>query len=113
VERHASSKPLTPKRGIREAKIVGYQLTLDLADFIQRSIYLGTFGPIESRWVRAYLKSGMTVVDVGANVGYYSFLAASLVGPTGQVFAFEPSPYAFERLAAAVRKNRIRLITPI
>lgn len=104
---------VTPRRGIREATIVGYRLTLDLADFIQRSIYLGTFEPIESRWVRAYLKPGMTVVDVGANVGYYTFLAASLVGPTGRVYAFEPSPYAFERLAEAVRLNGIPHITAI
>jgi FkbM family methyltransferase len=44
------------------------------------------------------LKSGMTVVDVGANIGYVSALAAGLVGDTGQVHAFEPIPQNVSRL---------------
>jgi len=39
----------------------------------------------------AALHPGSTFVDVGANVGYHTFLASSLVGPTGAVVAFEPS----------------------
>jgi FkbM family methyltransferase len=39
----------------------------------------------------AALHPGATFVDVGANVGYHTFLASSLVGPTGAVIAFEPS----------------------
>ena len=35
---------------------------------------------------------GMAVVDVGAHVGYFTLIAAKLVGPTGQVFSFEPDP---------------------
>lgn len=38
------------------------------------------------------LGPGMTFVDVGANMGYYSVKAGSRVGPTGQVIAFEPNP---------------------
>lgn len=34
---------------------------------------------------------GMTFIDVGANVGYFALLAATLVGPSGQVHAFEPA----------------------
>ena len=33
----------------------------------------------------------MSVVDVGANLGYYSLLASRLVGPTGRVVALEPN----------------------
>ena len=36
------------------------------------------------------VKPGMAVVDVGAHVGYYTLLAAKLVGNTGKVYAFEP-----------------------
>ena len=39
----------------------------------------------------AFLKPGMTVLDVGANIGLYSILAAKRVGPGGSVWAFEPS----------------------
>jgi FkbM family methyltransferase len=50
----------------------------------------------------------MTVADVGANVGYYSWLAASMVGPSGRVLAFEPGPYAFDRLQRVIRENGVR-----
>jgi FkbM family methyltransferase len=41
------------------------------------------------------LKSGDVFVDVGAHVGYFSMIAASLVGPRGRVIAFEPNPENF------------------
>ena len=41
---------------------------------------------------RQLLKPGMIVVDVGANVGYFSLLSAELVGSSGKVYAFEPEP---------------------
>ena len=44
------------------------------------------------------LKSGMTVLDVGANIGYFSALASGLVGNSGQVHAFEPMPQNLSRL---------------
>jgi FkbM family methyltransferase len=47
----------------------------------------------------------MTFVDVGANIGYYTLMAASCVGPRGRVIAVEPSSYAVERLERAVRDN--------
>lgn len=41
--------------------------------------------------LRGALTAGSTFVDVGANVGYHTFLASSIVGPRGTVIAFEPS----------------------
>ncbi len=46
-----------------------------------------------------YLDEGMTVIDVGAHVGIYSMLSAELVGQSGQVFSFEPTPWTFKLLA--------------
>jgi FkbM family methyltransferase len=40
--------------------------------------------------MRSLLRPGMVVVDIGANIGYYSLLAASRVGESGKVIAFEP-----------------------
>jgi FkbM family methyltransferase len=48
------------------------------------------------------LKPGMTVLDLGANVGYYTFLASYKVGVTGRVYAVEPFPAAFQQLEAEV-----------
>jgi hypothetical protein len=90
---------LCPKSGVKRAQIFGNSMELDLADLIQRQIYQGTFEPRETASVKRYLRPGMTFVDVGANVGYYTALAANLVaGRGGRVVAFEPSPYAFARL---------------
>jgi FkbM family methyltransferase len=98
---------LSPKEGERRVEMFGYSLQLDLSDYIQRSIYLNAFEPRESDLVRRYLKPGMTFVDSGANVGYYTLLAGSLVGEAGLVIAFEPSPYAFARLLNTVEDNHL------
>lgn len=96
-----------PKNGEESIELFGYRVRLELADYIQRSMYLDAFEPHETRMVQTYLKPGMTVVDVGANVGYYTLMAASIVGEEGQVHAFEPSPYAFARLHATICNNHI------
>ncbi|QWD32232.1 FkbM family methyltransferase [Polynucleobacter paneuropaeus] len=49
----------------------------------------------------ALIKSGDCIWDIGANVGYYTAHFAKIVGPAGQVFAFEPSPINF----AILQKN--------
>lgn len=104
---------LCPKEGEEDANVFGYRISLDRRDYIQRSIYLGTFEPYESSQVKSYLKEGMTFVDVGANVGYYTLMAASLVGRHGRVLAFEPSPYAFSRLEETIARNNLRQVRAI
>jgi FkbM family methyltransferase len=61
--------------------------------------------------VDQYLKPGMTMLDVGAHVGYYARRAARLVGEQGQVFAFEPHPRTFATLSRNVR--RFPNVTPV
>ena len=56
------------------------------------------FEKIEVAMAAAFLKSGMTVIDVGANIGLYSILAAKQIGPGGSVWAFEPSKESASRL---------------
>ena len=50
--------------------------------------------------LRATLRPGATFVDVGANIGFHTVLAAQLVGPAGRVVAIEPSPWALDLLRA-------------
>src|SRR5262245_59520326 len=78
---------VVPSSDIRPATSPGRPLTLRLDDRVQRNIYEGVYEPTETDAVRHYLRRGMTVVDVGAHIGYYTALAATRVGPTGQVFA--------------------------
>ena len=65
----------------------------------------GTWEPGETLIVRDRLEPGMTFVDVGAHVGYFTCLAARAVGPRGLVLAFEPHPRNYELLLANVWAN--------
>lgn len=61
----------------------------------------------EMQFMRRYLRPGDTVLDVGANIGVYSLLAASLLGPAGRVLAFEPGPEAHRRLTENLQINQL------
>lgn len=52
------------------------------------------------------VRESMRVVDVGANIGYYTILASRLVGPTGHVVAFEPDRDAATTLRSNIEHNR-------
>lgn len=60
---------------------------------------------------RKHLRSRMTVLDLGANVGFYTFLARSIIGERGRVFAFEPYPRNSELIRASIRRNKYNNIT--
>lgn len=51
---------------------------------------------------------GDVVIDIGANIGAFTVLAASLVGPEGRVLAYEPDPEVFKRLQKNILINRFR-----
>jgi FkbM family methyltransferase len=51
------------------------------------------------------LKPGMVFYDLGANIGFFSLLAARLVGAAGQVFSFEPDPEVAGRLRGNISRN--------
>lgn len=51
------------------------------------------------------IQPGDTVLDIGANLGYYTLLAADLVGSAGHVVAIEPNPEVFRRLSASIAVN--------
>jgi FkbM family methyltransferase len=68
-------------------------------------IYNG-FEMAEARLVERLLRSGMTVLDVGAHHGLYTLPASKQVGRRGRVIAFEPSPRERKRLLTHLRLNR-------
>ena len=57
------------------------------------------------------IRPGDTVLDIGANLGYYTLLAADLVGSAGQVVAIEPNPEVFRRLSASISVNGFAPLT--
>jgi len=65
----------------------------------------GEFSRGETEAFRQMLKPGMTVVEVGANVGAHTVGLSRLVGPTGVVHAFEPQRIVFQTLCANLALN--------
>lgn len=72
-----------------------------------------TYEKGETRLLKGLIKEGMFVLDIGANVGYYSLIAARLVGEKGAVFAFEPAPDNFALLLKNIKVNGFSNITPV
>ena len=57
------------------------------------------------------IRSGMRVVDIGAHVGFFTLLAAKLVGPTGEVYAFEAEPENYKILQSNINRNKYQNVT--
>ena len=94
----------------------GFWLRGNTTDFVQSTVFFfGEWEPNITAWIRRTLRPGDVFVDVGANVGYYTLLAAQLVGPSGAVVAIEASPSIFALLEENVAlnpdlANRIRCV---
>lgn len=63
--------------------------------------------------IQAHIRPGMTVVDAGANIGIYSRFLARLVGASGEVHSFEPSPENFSRLRAGAQNEDNIICNPV
>jgi FkbM family methyltransferase len=80
----------------------GFLMDLNLQDWIPQAIFLmGEFEPTTTAIAKKLLRQGDKVVDVGANIGYFSLLFSQCVGSKGHVYSYEPVP----QLASALRKN--------
>jgi len=69
--------------------------------------WVGTLERAKLKQFVQRLRRGMTVWDVGANVGLYTLPSARAVGPMGRVYAFEPMPRNFELLRRHLAMNRL------
>jgi FkbM family methyltransferase len=95
---------LLPKRdGYVVREILGSQMCLDVADDgISHDLIIdGIRETYHVNTLMREVKPGDVVIDIGANIGYYALLEASIVGNGGQVYAIEPVPSNAELL----RKN--------
>lgn len=94
------------KRSIRDYVdgIHGHRMYLDRLDTFGLSWHK-TFEILTTDLIQQIIKPGMTVVDVGASIGYHTLLFAAAVGPKGRVFAFEPDATSYSLLEKNVRLN--------
>ena len=91
----------------RRAKLIwGEEMTVvyPQKDAVGISRY-GFFEEGLTRMVLAHVTPGMTFLDIGANIGYFTLLAAWLVKSAGGVHAFEPTPATFTILERNVGKK--------
>lgn len=63
------------------------------------------YGESDTKIVKKLIKNGDVVLDIGANIGYYTLIFAKLVGNSGKVFAFEPEPENFKILQKNIKIN--------
>lgn len=88
-------------RGVLE----GFRMSIDWSRF--RSFVYGTWEPEVTNVVSAIVKPGMTVIDLGAHIGYYTLIFAKRVGPAGRIAAFEPLPANFGLLTKNIGLNQL------
>ena len=116
--RYRALSALAPSRGRFTARLAadagGAKFACDMADQISREVCLtGLYEPPVTRVVQRHLTTGGTAVDLGANWGYFSLLAAASVGTHGKVIALEPDPRHFEALARNVAMNGFPQVTAV
>ncbi|MCX5207305.1 FkbM family methyltransferase [Streptomyces sp. NBC_00237] len=94
-----------PRQRVVEARFDA-RFAVDTRDLIQRYIHLfGVWEPHMTSWLQSRLGPGDVLVDVGANVGYFTVLGSRLVGSTGRVVAIEASPVFHRRVLQHIELN--------
>ena len=88
-----------------QGPLEGYRMCVDWSRY--RSFVYGTWEPKLIQVVTDIVKEGMTVIDIGAHIGYYSLYFAKCVGPSGHIFSFEPVPENLALLRKNVRLNQV------
>jgi FkbM family methyltransferase len=84
--------------------VQGHRMWLDDQDTLELATQ-EIYEPFETALFKKEIKTGQTVLDIGANIGYYTLIAAKLVGPRGKVYAFEPDPDNFSLLKKNIESN--------
>ena len=79
--------------------------------FIDKHIFLyGIYEPFIFDLFAKYIRPGMTVIDVGANIGEHTVYAACLVGNKGSVYSYEPIPRLYKQIHDSVGQNHFESI---
>lgn len=82
-----------------------FKMYLDDRDSLRLSVF-GIYEEFEVGLLPREITPGDIVVDVGANIGYYSIIFSKLVGAQGKVYAFEPDPVNFSILKKNIELNK-------
>ncbi len=90
----------------------GSRMRVQTEDLVGRVLAIsGVWEPNVTAAFQRALAPGDVCLDIGAHIGYYTLLAARLVGPHGHVYAFEPSPANHRSLRTNIELNGLRNVT--
>lgn len=110
----SSSKRISEWRSMKEKTDsvvveLGNKMSLKLYtdSVLSETIYVGRFENEEIDFVKRYLIAGDVFLDIGANVGLFTVVGASKVGPNGSVYSFEPVKKTFGRLSENIKLNNL------
>jgi len=89
-------------------------LNLRLSEHMQRRIFwMGYYNLEIVPFMKARLKGGMSVIDIGANIGEISLVAAKCVGKSGRVIAFEPIDSIANELQSNIERNAVQQVSVV
>jgi FkbM family methyltransferase len=107
-----ASSPVELEAAIPVPGCTPVRAQLAMSDEISSRLYFfgysGGYEPETTEFFVRLLDTKRYVFDIGANIGYYSLLAAARLEGSGEVHAFEPAPAPFEQLRASARLNGFR-----
>lgn len=106
---HAQRGRTLPPKWVAAEILQGQRLLwLDLEDaFVSRGCLMDGYEPVETAFVRANLKPGDVFLDIGANIGWFTMLASTIVGERGHVHSFEPRKPTVDYLRRSVEANSL------
>ena len=93
-------------------EIDGFTIYVDSKDSLGLTVW-GKYEEFELQTIKKFLKSGATVIDIGANIGVHSLYLSKHIGPTGKIFAFEPDSENYELLIKNLKENSVQNVKPI
>ena len=94
-----------PKNILHYKNGIAFNISKNKTSVSKSLVFQSNYEFNETNLVKKVIKPGWTVIDVGANFGWYSIHFAQLVGQNGNVFSFEPIPKTYEELNSNIKLN--------
>lgn len=86
----------------------GVTMHLDISQYSQRLFFIfKKYSPAIYNYILKNIKEGDTFFDIGANAGYFSFIASKIVGVAGKVYSFEPEENNYKRMVDDISNNAL------
>ena len=96
-------------QGAVVSDVLGFRMELDPTECVDAMLLFSPqlYDPEEVAFIKDRVRGGDVFVDVGANIGFYTLLAASLVGDRGRVLAIEADPENYRSLVENIERNGV------